>query len=133
MMIFVDTAEFESVRFAAIGAGKVFEKTYTVGRQQSHRTLALFDKFLRSAKVKRADIAALYVVSGPGSFNGIRTGVSMCMALSYAWGIPLYAVERGNVPADLRGLAKSKKKKVSSASVVLDYGAEPNVTPPKRF
>ncbi len=130
MILLVDTAEFESVSFAAALSSKVFEKKYKLGRKESHKTLGLLAKFLKLAKVSHPKISALYVVTGEGSFNGIRTGVSMCMALSYAWGIPLYAIDRKNLPKNLHDLAKSKKKKVSGANAQLNYGREPNITPP---
>ena len=138
MILLVDTSEFESVRFAAVGvpagklSGKIFDKTYTTGRNQSHRTLGFLERFLKSAKIQRDGIDALYVVNGSGSFNGIRAGVSMCMALSFAWGIPLFSIEKVNIPASLALLPKAKKKKVSSSNVQLDYGAAPNITPAKK-
>jgi tRNA A37 threonylcarbamoyladenosine modification protein TsaB len=133
MIILVDTAEFESVRFAAVPTlpQKVFEKKFLLERQQSHKTLGLLEKFLKSAKVSQQGTDAICVVTGEGSFNGIRTGVAVCMAISYAWEIPLYAIERKNLPKNLRDLPTSKKKKVSGANAKLGYGAEPNVTPAK--
>ena len=138
MIIFLDTAGFESVRFAAVGSGKrsgkFHEKTFAIGRQNSHRTLTLLDAFLKSAKVARAEISALYVVTGAGSFNGIRTGVALGLALGYAWCIPLYAIDAVDVPQNLHDLATSKlkKKKVSDAAAVIAYGREPNITPTKK-
>lgn len=37
-------------------------------------------------------LAAIVVGTGPGPFTGLRSGIAMARALSFAWNVPLYAM-----------------------------------------
>ncbi len=49
---------------------------------------------LASAGVAVGDLAGLVVVSGPGSFTGIRIGMAAVKALAEAGGLPVVAISR---------------------------------------
>ncbi|WP_443946468.1 tRNA (adenosine(37)-N6)-threonylcarbamoyltransferase complex dimerization subunit type 1 TsaB [Pedobacter sp. AW1-32] len=56
--------------------------------------LTLFiEELLASCKVNFSDLDAISVSKGPGSYTGLRIGVSTAKGLAYALGIPLIAVE----------------------------------------
>ena len=65
-------------------------------------TSALRD-LLAAAGLKPADLQAVAVVRGPGSFTGMRIGVSAAKALSEAAGVPLIAISRLAVLAAMSG------------------------------
>ncbi|WP_299333810.1 tRNA (adenosine(37)-N6)-threonylcarbamoyltransferase complex dimerization subunit type 1 TsaB [uncultured Psychroserpens sp.] len=50
------------------------------------------DKVIASAEIKKEDIDAIAVSKGPGSYTGLRIGVSAAKGLSYALEIPLISV-----------------------------------------
>ena len=54
---------------------------------QSHVALAL-----DMAGVSRREVEAVAVSIGPGSFTGLRIGLSAAKAMAYAWGVPLVGV-----------------------------------------
>ena len=54
---------------------------------------------------KLGELAAIAVVSGPGSFTGVRVGVSAAKGLSEAGGVPLIAVSRLALLAAASGTA----------------------------
>jgi tRNA threonylcarbamoyladenosine biosynthesis protein TsaB len=49
------------------------------------------------------ELAAVVVVHGPGSFTGVRVGLSAAKGLSEAGGVPLVAVSRLALLAALSG------------------------------
>src|SRR5258708_2290268 len=57
--------------------------------RSSQVVLPLIDKILKKHKLTVRDINNIEVNAGPGSFTGIRVGVSIANALSYALKIPV--------------------------------------------
>src|SRR5207249_2108621 len=53
------------------------------------RVQSLLDRAGRS----RADLVAIAVARGPGSFTGLRVGLSIASGIAYAGGLPLYLVD----------------------------------------
>jgi tRNA threonylcarbamoyladenosine biosynthesis protein TsaB len=52
------------------------------------------DAMLRDASLDVADLRALVVVNGPGSFTGLRVGLSTAKGLAHASGLPVFAISR---------------------------------------
>jgi tRNA A37 threonylcarbamoyladenosine modification protein TsaB len=76
----VDTA---SLRLTVTCCGKY--KTHTGGKANSH-LLPLVDELLTELKIDVSELDGFCAVVGPGSFTGIRVGVSLVNALAYATG-----------------------------------------------
>lgn len=94
MILYIDTTDFNSVVFA-VGEGKeIIKKVYTVDPHKSHETLGVLDKFLKSHKIKKDDITKIFVNKGPGSYTGVRVGVTLAQALGFAWQVPVKAVAK---------------------------------------
>jgi len=62
---------------------------------KSHATmLTLFIKeVLETAGIKAGDLEAIAVSKGPGSYTGLRIGVSTAKGIAYAASVPLIAIE----------------------------------------
>ena len=73
-------------------------------RTYSARLIPEIAALLESRKATPRDIEAIVVVNGPGSFTGIRVGLSTAKGLSEGAGIPLIAVSRLAVLANASGL-----------------------------
>ncbi len=134
MILFIDTSDFRKFRIALItGSGKsarIKEKIISAKYDESERTLPEIKKLLGSGGIK--NLSAVYAVSGPGSFTGIRAGISIALAFSFARKIPAYAIKKSRVPANLAHLPRLKNLKKISSNFELDYGGEPNITKPKK-
>jgi tRNA threonylcarbamoyladenosine biosynthesis protein TsaB len=76
------------------------------GRSASAELMPAIDAMLRKAGLDLRALRTLLVVNGPGSFTGIRVGLSTAKGLAHATGIPVVAISRLAVLAslaDMRG------------------------------
>jgi tRNA threonylcarbamoyladenosine biosynthesis protein TsaB len=73
-------------------------------------------------------LSGLVVFRGPGSFTGLRIGVTVANAIAYAQDIPIVGATGDDwVQAGLKRLAAGQ----TDTQVVPHYGAPPNITKPK--
>jgi tRNA threonylcarbamoyladenosine biosynthesis protein TsaB len=64
------------------------------GRTSSERLVPAVRRLMEARGWGLNELAAIVVVSGPGSFTGVRIGLSAAKGLSEAGGVPLIAVSR---------------------------------------
>ena len=66
----------------------------TVNSRDTHarRLLPLIDETLKNGRLTVADLDGFAVVRGPGSFTGLRIGISTVKGLAAAWDRPLAAI-----------------------------------------
>lgn len=127
MTLYINTSDFDSVEFVIINKQvKSFKKTLAFN--ENFRTLELLEKFLKNQKVSLKKIDKIIVCSGPGSFTGIRVGIAMAQALSFALQIPLTAIPKDKLPKDLAKLPEIKLPK----KLVINYGQQPHITKQKK-
>ncbi len=74
----------------------------------SERLLLLVDEVLKSSQVKNNQLGAIAVSIGPGSFTGLRIGLSTAKGLALALEIPIIAVPT------LDGIAESYRRSRST-------------------
>lgn len=92
MLIAIDTAD-EYIGLAAYGErGLLAEEAWLVGQNHSVELLPGLERLLRKLRTDVRAIRAVGVSLGPGSFNGIRVGVSTAKALAYGLGAALIGV-----------------------------------------
>ena len=64
------------------------------GKSYSEQLITAIDEMLREADATLDDLSGVAVVYGPGSFTGIRVGVSAAKGLAEGLGIPMIALSR---------------------------------------
>jgi tRNA threonylcarbamoyladenosine biosynthesis protein TsaB len=64
------------------------------GRTSSERLIPAVRRLMEESGFRLRELAAVVVVHGPGSFTGVRVGLSAAKGLSEAGGVPLIAVSR---------------------------------------
>jgi tRNA threonylcarbamoyladenosine biosynthesis protein TsaB len=74
-------------------------------RTASERLLSTVKDLASGSGIAVTSLGAVAVVHGPGSFTGVRIGLSAAKGLCEALGIPLIAISRLAVLADLAGVA----------------------------
>lgn len=65
----------------------------------SEKLLVFVDEALKQANISRSDLSAVAISKGPGSYTGLRIGVSLSKGLCYALDIPLISVPSTEVLA----------------------------------
>ncbi len=93
MIIAIETASTDlSVALAARDGGLITQDAWSSPRRQEHavlpRLLALIEQSGRSL----ADVSAVAVGIGPGSFTGLRVGMSVAKGLAFALQRPIVGV-----------------------------------------
>jgi len=64
------------------------------GRETQERLMVALDEVFAQAEIAAADLDAIAVVHGPGSFTGVRIGLAAAKGLAEALGLPVIAVSR---------------------------------------
>jgi tRNA threonylcarbamoyladenosine biosynthesis protein TsaB len=77
------------------------------GRSYSATLVAAVGELLAEHGLKLADVGAIVVVSGPGSFTGVRVGLSAVKGLAEPGQIPVVAVSRLAVVAAKAGVTSA--------------------------
>lgn len=73
-------------------SGLVSERILREPQAHASRLVPLIDDLFSSTSTKPADIDAVAVSSGPGSYTGLRIGVSTAKGICFGLGIPLLSV-----------------------------------------
>ena len=71
----------------------VYEAQLVSGRTHSQRVMPMVDTALSMSDMQMSDIDLFGAVLGPGSFTGVRIGVSTVKALAHAAGKPCIGVD----------------------------------------
>ena len=78
------------------------------GFSHSEKLLPFISQTIEKSKINMSDLSAVAISMGPGSFTGLRIGVSTAKGICYALGIPLIAV------STLQAMAFGMTKKLKS-------------------
>ena len=81
-----------SVSLSKNGETIVLKEDYDKSYSHAERLHIYIDAVLKEAKVAQNSLAAIAVSKGPGSYTGLRIGVSAAKGLCYALSIPLIAI-----------------------------------------
>jgi len=85
MKLHIDTSNPEQITI------HIDDQAITAGsrKKRAQYLLALIDKTLKKEGRSLKDISTIEVNTGPGSFTGIRVGVSIANALGWALDVPV--------------------------------------------
>ncbi|GEL09912.1 tRNA (adenosine(37)-N6)-threonylcarbamoyltransferase complex dimerization subunit type 1 TsaB [Flavobacterium glycines] len=82
-----------SVSIAKEGKTIVCNEIAEEGYSHAERLHVFIEESIKEAGISYKDLVAIAVSQGPGSYTGLRIGVSAAKGLCYALGIPLIAVD----------------------------------------
>ena len=91
MILFMDTHD-SLITIAIKYNGKVYIKTQESEYSHSIYTVPMIEALLNENNFDINEISKIIVVNGPGSFTGIRVGLSIAKTLAYALNIPIVTI-----------------------------------------
>lgn len=90
-LLLIDTAS----PHCAVGLvcdGVISQRQTEQERQSAQKVLPLVAEVMTEAGIQHRDLGAIGVISGPGSFTGMRIGIAIAQGLGYANGTPVIPV-----------------------------------------
>lgn len=88
-----------SVSLAKDGETILFKEIAEIGYSHAEKLHVFIEEILKESSVHVTDLKAIAVSKGPGSYTGLRIGVSTAKGLCYALEIPLISVDTLQVMA----------------------------------
>ena len=81
--LFIDTSS-EDVSIAIIKGKKILaSRIKTIPSEHSIYTTSYLDEVIKEANIKKEDIDKIMVVNGPGSFTGLRIGITIAKTFAH--------------------------------------------------
>ncbi|HET9412095.1 MAG TPA: hypothetical protein VFO38_04565 [Candidatus Saccharimonadales bacterium] len=103
--------------------------TWQADRQLANDLLAKIHEQLLVQKADWPDVTGVVVFEGPGSFTGLRIGLTVANSIAYAQSVPIVGAQGEDwVKSGLALLISGK----NDTQVLPHYGAEAHITLPKK-
>lgn len=103
--------------------------TWQAHRQLSDTLLTKVEQLLQQANLKMNQLDGIVVFEGPGSFTGLRIGITVANTLSYSLNIPIVGAQGEGWREQA---IKKLQTKQNQTQILPFYGAEPNITKPRK-
>jgi len=87
--LYIDTSGIWEAAVTLIFQGKTYTKLSTESALRSQALLPLIEDVLHLARIQVSDITEITVVVGPGSYTGLRVGLSVANMLGALLGVPV--------------------------------------------
>ena len=129
ILAFETTAKAGSV--ALLEDGKLLAESYqNTGLTHSQTLMVMAEDLLKQCGKTMADVTAVAVAEGPGSFTGVRIGVAAAKGLSWGGQIPCYGVSTLEAMAESLGVWEghicacmdARRNQVYNALFLVDNG-----------
>lgn len=121
-ILYLDTSEPEA-RLAIWEEGiELSRLEWEAGRELSMTLSQKYQALLKQAKIEQKELSGVAVFVGPGSFTGLRIGLSFANGLAFGLSIPIYETKNRD------NFATDNPKEIALPF----YGAPPKITKPKK-
>src|SRR6185437_3048193 len=111
------------------GQTQLTYETWGAHRQVAETIHRKIEALLESQRKNRQDIEGVACFQGPGSFTGLRIGLTVGNTLAYSYGLPIVATQGdGWQESGINRLLSGESDKQASPF----YGADAHITPQKK-
>ena len=92
MKLAIDTSTDTASLALVQGSEVLAELTWRCGQNHTTQLLPRLNNLLSQARLSLESINGIIVAKGPGSFNGLRVGLSTAKGLAFSLGIPIVGI-----------------------------------------
>jgi len=89
VILFIDTSNNKEIKVGLTIEGKEDLITQAIDYRKAQVVLPLVDQLLKKHKLTLQDITEITVNPGPGSFTGVRVGITIANTLGFLLKIPI--------------------------------------------
>ena len=111
------------------GKEQLLYETWQAHRQLAETLHGKIEELLKGQSKTWSDIAGIVCFQGPGSFTGLRIGLTVGNALAYSYDVPIVATQD---PEWLERGVERLLQGESDKRAMPFYGAEAHITPQKK-
>ena len=135
-ILIIDTTE-ETTGIALVNhlpaGGLDKQQIWLSKRNQSEELLPNIYKLLKENSVKPEQLKWVAINKGPGSFTGLRIGISIANTFGYALNIPVIGLANiaGDTAERLEKLSELITTETKFTQIMPEYGRPPRITKPK--
>ncbi len=128
MILYLDTST-PTCRLTFTDGDWRYETAWESGRELAKGLLQYLQDELETQGKHWEDLAGLVVFKGPGSFTGLRIGITVLNTLAYARQLPIV----GEMGEDWQNRGLERLNRGENDKIVLpEYGGEANITTPRK-
>lgn len=128
MIILLDTST-PVCKLTMMDGDESHEVTWEAGRTLADGLLSFLENELAKQQNTLHDISGIGVYRGPGSFTGLRIGMTVVNTIASSEAVPIV----GETGGDWKKAALSRLKNGDNDNIVLPmYGGEANITTPRK-
>ena len=108
---------------------KIAELSWLAERRLAHELLGKIETFLIENKIMWDGLSGLVVFKGPGSFTGLRIGITVANTIAYAQEFPIVGAQGEAWEKDgVSQLIEGQDDRI----VLPEYGAPARITQPRK-
>ena len=95
--LFIDTSDNKEIIVGLRIDGKEYMSKQKIGLKKAQIVLPMIEKLFKQNSINLKDINRIRVNTGPGSFTGLRVGISIANSLGFFLRIPINGKKIGQL------------------------------------
>lgn len=128
MILLLDTSTY-TCKLSLIDGDWRYDDEWEANRELAKGLLGYLRDQLEKNQKKWSDISGIVAYQGPGSFTGLRIGLTVLNTFAEAQGVPIV----GTTGDDWQQKGRQRLEKGENDKIVLpEYGSEAHITQPRK-